>query len=342
VSATARRAEPVLPGLDDAAPLLAIEGLRIEIPARGSVTVAANEVSYELGAGETLAVVGESGSGKSMTARAVMGTLPPRARVTAGSVRFRGVDLLRLSERQRRRVRGAEIAMVFQNALSALNPVLTVGRQLAEPFEVHRGMSRSAARRRAVELLETVHIPAARDRVNDYPHQFSGGMRQRAVIAMALALDPKVLIADEPTTALDVTVQAQIMRLFAEIKETRQTAMLLITHDMGVVADVADRVAVMYAGTVVEEAAALEIYSRPAHPYTKGLLRSIPQTAAKGQRLLAIPGTPPDLARVPSGCPFHPRCIYARDRCLTEPPPAYAVAEGHASRCHFWPEVVAD
>jgi oligopeptide transport system ATP-binding protein len=339
---TVVQAETAVPDVVEPAPLLAVGGLRIEIPTRQAVTVAADGVTFHVGAGETLAIVGESGSGKSMTARAIMGTLPPRARVTAGTVRFRGVDLLALSEGERRKIRGAEIAMVFQNALSALNPVLTVGRQLAEPFEVHRGMSRSAAKRRAVELLELVRIPAARERANDYPHQFSGGMRQRAVIAMALALDPKVVIADEPTTALDVTVQAQIMSLFAEIKSSRQVGLILITHDMGVVADVADRVAVMYAGTVVEEAPALEIYARPAHPYTQALLRSIPQSAAKGQRLAAIRGMPPDLARVPSGCPFHPRCDYARERCRTDAPPPYAVSQTHSSRCHFWPEVAGE
>jgi oligopeptide transport system ATP-binding protein len=331
-----------VPEPDERLPLLAVEGLRIELPARRAVTLAADGVSYHVGARETLAIVGESGSGKSMTVRAVMGTLPPRARVTAGTVRLRGTDLLSLPERERRRIRGAEIAMVFQNALSALNPVLTIGRQLAEPFEVHGGLSRGAAKKRAVEMLELVKIPAARDRVNDYPHQFSGGMRQRAVIAMALALDPDVLIADEPTTALDVTVQAQIMRLFAEIKQDRKMGLLLITHDMGVVADVADRVAVMYAGKIVEEASALDIYTRPAHPYTKALLRSIPQSAAKGSRLAAIPGAPPDLARVPRGCPFHPRCDYARNRCRTDVPPVYAVSDGHSSRCHFWEEVVAE
>jgi oligopeptide transport system ATP-binding protein len=328
-----------LPEVEESAPLLAIEGLRIEIPSRRTTTVAADDVSYHVGSNETLAVVGESGSGKSMSVRAVMGILPPRARITAGAVRFRGTDMLALPERERRKLRGARIAMVFQNALSALNPVLTIGRQLSELFEVHRGLSRREARKRAIELLELVRIPAARDRVDDYPHQFSGGMRQRAVIAMALALDADLLIADEPTTALDVTVQAQIMRLFAETKQDRRMGLLLITHDMGVVADIADRVAVMYAGNVVETASAVEIYTRSAHPYTKALLRSIPQSAAKGKRLPSIPGTPPDLARVPRGCPFHPRCDYARDRCRVDPPPLYAVAPGHSSRCHFWEEV---
>jgi oligopeptide transport system ATP-binding protein len=341
VTAAARRERASL-AFDEAAPLLSVDGLRVELPARRAVTVAVDEVSYDIGAGETLAVVGESGSGKSMTARAVMGILPPRARVTAGGVRFRGVDLLTLPERERREIRGARIAMVFQNALSALNPVLTIGRQLAELFEAHTGVSRGAAKKRSVELLELVRIPAARTRVNDYPHQFSGGMRQRVVIAMALALDPDVVIADEPTTALDVTVQAQIMRLFAEVKRERKMGLLLITHDMGVVADIADRVAVMYAGKIVEEGSAIEIYTRPAHPYTKALLRSIPQAAAKGRRLAAIPGAPPDLARVPSGCPFHPRCDYLAPRCHTDVPPAYLVSEGHSSRCHFWQQVVAD
>jgi oligopeptide transport system ATP-binding protein len=255
-------------------------------------------------------------------------------------VHYRGVDILRLPEREQRKLRGPEIAMVAQNALSALNPVLTVGRQLAEPFETHRGLSRAQARRRSIELLELVRIPAADTRVDDYPHQLSGGMRQRVVIAMALALDPKVLIADEPTTALDVTVQAQIMRLFSEITSTRHMGLILITHDMGVVANSADRVAVMYAGTVVEEATALELYARPAHPYTKALLRSIPQSAAKGQRLAAIEGSPPDLSHIPPGCPFHPRCEQARARCTSDVPAVYKPTSERLSRCHYWRECI--
>ncbi|HLU33411.1 MAG TPA: ABC transporter ATP-binding protein [Natronosporangium sp.] len=333
-----------VPGADASAPPLEVVDLQVEFRTRAGVAHAVNGVSFHLDAGETLAILGESGCGKSVTAQAIMGILDsPPGFVTGGEVRYRGVDLLKLPENQRRRVRANQIAMIFQDALSALNPVFTVGFQLAELFRVHRGTSRQEGLRRAVELLDMVRIPAAAQRVRDYPHQFSGGMRQRVMIAMALALDPEIVIADEPTTALDVTVQAQIMHLLAEVQQERQMGLILITHDMGVVADVADRIAVMYAGRVVEEAPVYDIYARPAHPYTKALLESVPRLDHKGQQLAVIKGLPPTLTAIPPGCPFHPRCGYAQDKCRKPPvPPRYDVAHRHASACHFWPEVRGD
>ncbi|MEU0281406.1 ABC transporter ATP-binding protein [Streptomyces sp. NPDC006195] len=327
--------------------LLEVRDLQVEFHTRDGVARAVDGVSYSVDAGETLAVLGESGSGKSVTAQAVMGILDtPPGRITGGEVLFRGRDLLKLKEEQRRRVRGAEMAMIFQDALSSLNPVLTVGAQLGEMFIVHRGMSRRQARAKAVELMERVRIPAAGERVDDYPHQFSGGMRQRIMIAMALALEPSLIIADEPTTALDVTVQAQVMDLLAELRRELNMALILITHDLGVVADVADRIAVMYAGRIVETAPVYEIYRAPAHPYTRGLLRSIPRLDRKGRELYAIKGLPPNLLRVPPGCAFSPRCPTAQDVCRREVPPLFEVgdvpgtAEGRRSACYFWEETL--
>ncbi|WP_184573533.1 ABC transporter ATP-binding protein [Streptomyces zagrosensis] len=310
---------------------------------RDGVAHAVNGVSYSVRAGETLAVLGESGSGKSVTAQAIMGILDsPPGYVTGGQVLFQGRDLLTLGREERRKVRGAHMAMIFQDALSALNPVVSVGAQLGEMYEVHRGMSRRSARKKAVELMERVRIPAARTRVGDYPHQFSGGMRQRIMIAMAMALEPDLIIADEPTTALDVTVQAQVMELLAELQHELNMGLILITHDLGVVADVADTIAVMYAGRIVETAPVHEIYRAPAHPYTRGLLDSIPRVDQKGQELYAIKGLPPNLMHIPSGCPFHPRCPRARDICRKDHPPLYDVAPGRASACHFWEETLND
>ncbi|MGW6769784.1 ABC transporter ATP-binding protein [Streptomyces sp. NPDC055037] len=327
--------------------LLEVRDLQVEFRTRDGVARAVDGVSYSVDAGETLAVLGESGSGKSVTAQAVMGILDmPPGRITGGEVLFRGRDLLKLKEEQRRRVRGAEMAMIFQDALSSLNPVLTVGAQLGEMFIVHRGMSRRQARAKAVELMERVRIPAAGERVDDYPHQFSGGMRQRIMIAMALALEPSLIIADEPTTALDVTVQAQVMDLLAELRRELNMALILITHDLGVVADVADRIAVMYAGRIVETAPVHEIYRAPAHPYTRGLLRSIPRLDRKGRELYAIKGLPPNLLCVPPGCAFSPRCPTAQDVCRREVPPLFEVgdvpgaAEGRRSACYFWEETL--
>jgi len=333
-----------LPGLDSDALPLEVKDLHVEFRTRNGIARAVNGVSFNLRAGETRAILGESGCGKSVTAQAIMGILDsPPGFVTGGEIRYRGVDLLKLPEAQRRKVRANRIAMIFQDALSALNPVFTVGFQLGELFRKHRGMSRSDSKARAVELLDLVKIPAAKQRVNEYPHQFSGGMRQRVMIAMALALDPEVLIADEPTTALDVTVQAQIMALLAELQRERNMGLLLITHDMGVVADVADQISVMYAGRVIEEAPVRDIYESPAHPYTKGLLESIPRLDLKGQELSAIKGLPPLLTDIPKGCAFNPRCRYAQDACRQDPvPPLYQVAPVRSAACHFWKEVKAD
>ncbi|MFI8210503.1 ABC transporter ATP-binding protein [Streptomyces werraensis] len=319
--------------------LLEVRDLHVEFRTRDGVAKAVNGVTYGVDEGETLAVLGESGSGKSVTAQAIMGILDtPPGRITGGEVVFQGRDLLRLKEEERRRIRGAEMAMIFQDALSALNPVLTVGDQLAEMFTVHRGMSRKDARAKAVELMDRVRIPAVRERVRQYPHQFSGGMRQRIMIAMAIALEPALIIADEPTTALDVTVQAQVMELLAELQREYRMGLILITHDLGVVADVADRIAVMYAGRIVESAPVHDIYKAPAHPYTRGLLDSIPRLDHKGRELYAIKGLPPNLTRIPPGCPFHPRCPLARDVCTTDDPPLYEVSGTRGSACHFWRE----
>ena len=335
----------VLPGVDPKAPPLAVSDLRVEFRTRNGIANAVNGVNFTVNPGETLAILGESGSGKSVTAQAVMGIIDsPPGFVTGGEIKYRGIDLLKLSEEERRKIRGNRVAMIFQDALSALNPVFTVGFQLAELYRKHRGMSRQDSKRRAVELLDLVKIPAAKQRVTDFPHQFSGGMRQRVMIAMALALDPEVLIADEPTTALDVTVQAQIMGLLAELQRERNMGLILITHDMGVVADVADRISIMYAGRIIEEAPVNDIYAKPAHPYTKALLESIPRIDLKGQELAVIRGLPPALTRIPAGCAFAPRCRYVHEGiCTTDPPPPlFDVGPGRRSACHFWQEVKGD
>ncbi|MFD5146430.1 ABC transporter ATP-binding protein [Streptomyces sp. NBC_01298] len=319
--------------------LLEVRDLHVEFKTRDGVAKAVNGVNYSVAEGETLAVLGESGSGKSVTAQAVMGILDmPPGRIAGGEILFKGKDLLKMKEEERRKVRGNEMAMIFQDALSSLNPVLSVGAQLGEMYEVHRGMSRKDARNKAVELMDRVKIPAARERVGDYPHQFSGGMRQRIMIAMAMALEPSLIIADEPTTALDVTVQAQVMDLLAELQRELNMGLILITHDLGVVADVADKIAVMYAGRIVEAAPVHEIYRNPAHPYTRGLLDSIPRLDQKGQELYAIKGLPPNLLAIPPGCAFNPRCPMARAVCRTDVPPLAEVGPDRASACFFWKE----
>ncbi|MEV6374367.1 ABC transporter ATP-binding protein [Micromonospora musae] len=323
--------------------LLEVRDLHVEFRTNEGVAKVINGVSYHLDAGETLAVLGESGSGKSVTAQAIMGILDtPPAHVRSGQILYQGRDLLSQSEEQRRQVRGKEIAMIFQDALSALNPVFPVGWQIAETLRKREGMSRADARKRAIELMDLVKIPAAERRIGDYPHQFSGGMRQRVMIAMALALNPKVLIADEPTTALDVTVQAQIMDLLADLRRELGMAMILITHDLGVVAGVADRIAVMYAGRIVEHADVRSLYRAPAHPYTKGLLESIPRLDVRGQELATIKGLPPNLMRIPSGCPFHPRCPYVQQVCVDVVPHSLVLGDGRTSECHFAQEVLDD
>ncbi|MGY1720035.1 MULTISPECIES: ABC transporter ATP-binding protein [unclassified Blastococcus] len=330
-------------------PVLEVDDLRVEFRTESGVVNAVNGVSYTVSEGETLAILGESGSGKSVSAQAIMGILDsPPAEVTSGRIVFQGRDLLTLPEEEQRKVRGPGISMIFQDALSSLNPVYSVGFQIGEMFRAHRGTSRKEAKEHAVELMERVRIPAARQRVNDYPHQFSGGMRQRVMIAMALALDPRILIADEPTTALDVTVQAQVMDLLKDLQRDTGMGLILITHDLGVVNEVADNVAVMYAGRIVERGTVDEVFGNPAHPYTDGLMRSIPQVEVKGGRLQPIGGQPPNLAAIPSGCPFHPRCPKRRTGaeaaagrdCVADAPPLRLVVPGREAACHYSEEVL--
>ncbi|MFF7455857.1 ABC transporter ATP-binding protein [Kitasatospora sp. NPDC008115] len=334
--------------LEVGTPLLEVKDLHVEFHTRDGVAKAVNGVNYSVAAGETLAVLGESGSGKSVTAQTIMGILDmPPGKISQGQILFRGQDMLAMKDEERRQIRGQKIAMIFQDALSSLNPVMTVGAQLGEMFRVHRGASKKEAREKAIELMERVRIPAAKQRVGDYPHQFSGGMRQRIMIAMALSMEPDLIIADEPTTALDVTVQAQVMDLLAELQDEYNMGLILITHDLGVVADVADKIAVMYAGRIVETAPVHELYANPAHPYTKGLLRSIPRLDQKGQELYAIKGLPPNLLKVPAGCAFNPRCDVATDLCRTEIPKLHQVTDkdgkeltGRRSACHLWKETL--
>ena len=330
---------------DEKAHLLDVENLHVEFRIEDGVVRAVNGLSYTLDEHETLAILGESGSGKSVSAQAVMGILDtPPGFVTKGSVKFRGVDLLQLPETvMAKDVRGQKIAMIFQDALTALNPVFTVGWQIGEMLRKHRGYSKKEAKEAAVELMERVRIPDARDRVNAYPHEFSGGMRQRAMIAMALSLDPDVLIADEPTTALDVTVQAQIMELLHDLQQDTGMGLILITHDLGVVAEVSDRVVVMYAGEIMEDGEIGDVYHHPAHPYTLGLMDSIPRPDVHTDRLLPIQGAPPDLLNIPTGCPFHPRCPFAKERCTTDELQRFSVgANDHESSCFYWEEVHRD
>ncbi len=321
-------------------PLLEVKDLEVEFRIRRGVVKASNLVSYKVDSGETLAIVGESGSGKTVSAQAIMGIIDsPPGFVTGGEILYRGKDLLKMSEKERRDIRGDHIAMIFQDALTALNPVYSVGWQIAEMYRQHRGTSKTEAMKMAGELMDRVRIPSAKDRVNSYPHEFSGGMRQRVMIAMSLALDPDVLIADEPTTALDVTVQAQIMELLSDLQKDTGMGLILITHDLGVVAEVADRVSVMYAGKIVETADIEELYATPAHPYTLGLMRSLARPDIKGQPLEPIVGSPPDLLQLPSGCSFHPRCQFAKPVCVSDIPERRPIAPGRTSACHFTEEI---
>ena len=315
-------------------PLLQVDDLRVEFWTNRGTVHAVNGISFDVAAGETLGIVGESGCGKSVTSLALLGILSRAGRVTSGRAMFGGRNLFELDDEQLRKIRGREIAMIFQDPMSSLNPVLTVGRQIKEALETHLGMEGAKADRRAAELLDHVGIANSKLRLKDYPHQFSGGMRQRAMIAMALACEPKLLIADEPTTALDVTIQAQILDLLRELVGGRDTALILITHDLGVVARYADRVAVMYAGRIVETAPARELYARPRHPYTRGLLDSVPRLdASRTHRLVPIEGQPPDLANLPAGCAFAPRCGKVMDRCRGERPELERVSERHLKAC---------
>jgi len=316
------------------APLLAVDDLRVHFWTGGGTVHAVNGISFEIGPGETLGIVGESGCGKSVTALALLGLLPRAGRVRSGSARFDGRDLLRLSQRALRRVRGRQIAMIFQDPMTSLNPVLTIGRQLREPLETHFGMGRKAATARAAELLDRVGIPSPDARISDYPHQFSGGMRQRAMIAMALACRPKLMIADEPTTALDVTIQAQILALLRELVAEERTALILITHDLGVVAGMCERVNVMYAGMFMETGSADQLFASPRHPYTLGLLQSVPRLdAARRSQLQPIEGAPRDMLQPPSACPFQPRCRYEVEQSRLEVPPLVEIERGHKVAC---------
>ena len=319
---------------DQAEPALRVRGLSVSFDSRTGPVPAVRGVDLDLARGRLLALLGESGSGKSVTARALMGLHDRRSTtVTADVIEVAGHDVLTASPEQLRRMRGASVSLVFQDALSALNPVLTIGDQIGELYRQHQGVGRKQARSRAIEMLELVGIPGARSRVDAYPHQFSGGMRQRLLIAMAIALEPDLLIADEPTTALDVTVQAQILELLDRLRRDLDMGVLLITHDLGVVCEVADTVAVMYAGRIVETADADALFDQPAHPYAEALLTSVPSLGHVGAELPVIPGSPPIPTALPSGCPFHPRCSWAVDACRDTTPELRTVAPGRQAAC---------
>ena len=315
-------------------PLLSVEDLEVRFWTGRGMIHAVNGISFDIAPGETLGIVGESGCGKSVTSLSLLGILPRAGRVTAGSAHFEGRDLIGLTDEELRTIRGKEIAMIFQDPMTSLNPVLTIGRQIREALETHFDMDKDAANARAAELLDRVGIPSAKARLRDYPHQFSGGMRQRAMIAMALACEPKLLIADEPTTALDVTIQAQILNLLRELVADRDTALILITHDLGVVAGMCERVNVMYAGMFVETGAAEQVFARPRHPYTLGLLQSVPRLdAARKTALQPIEGNPRDMLQPPQACPFQPRCRYEVDQSRKEVPPLEEIEPGHKVAC---------
>jgi len=315
--------------------LLEVKGLTTRFYTQDGVVHAVNGVSFHVDEGETLGIVGESGCGKSVTVLSCMRLIPqPPGKIVAGEVLFNGRDLLKVSEDEIRQVRGNKIAMIFQDPMTSLNPVLTIGRQISEALELHLGMTREQARKRSIELLKMVGIPEAERRIDDYPHQFSGGMRQRAMIAMALSCNPQLLIADEPTTFLDVTIQAQIIDIVKRLKKELGMTVIWITHDLGIIAGIADRVIVMYAGYLVEEAPVKELYGDPRHPYTIGLLGSVPRLdEERKERLTSIEGLPPDQINMPPGCPFAPRCAYAIERCLEENPSLRTVAPHHKIAC---------
>jgi oligopeptide transport system ATP-binding protein len=315
-------------------PLLSVEDLRVEFWTQRGTVHAVNGISFDIAPGETLGIVGESGCGKSVTSLALMGILPRAGKITSGTAMFGDRDLFTLSDRELRRVRGRDIAMIFQDPMTSLNPVLTIGRQIREALEAHFDLGKGEANRRVADLLDQVGIPSSEIRLKDYPHQFSGGMRQRAMIAMALACEPKVLIADEPTTALDVTIQAQILDLLKRLVEDRETALMLITHDLGVVAGMCERVNVMYAGMFMETGSAEQLFGRPRHPYTLGLLQSVPRLDAERKtRLQPIEGSPRDMLRAPQACPFQPRCRFEVEQSSLEVPPLRELEPGHMVAC---------
>ncbi|MEX2016552.1 MAG: ABC transporter ATP-binding protein [Candidatus Hydrogenedentales bacterium] len=315
-------------------PILRVANLKTYFYTDAGVARAVDDVSFTLEAGKTLALVGESGCGKSMTALSILRLVPdPPGKIVGGKVLFQGEDLVQASERRMRQIRGNDISMIFQEPMTSLNPVFRVGHQIGAALRLHRNLDKHTARRAAIDLLDQVGIPAPEKRVDDYPHQMSGGMRQRVMIAMALACDPKVLMADEPTTALDVTIQAQILELLKQLQEKREMALLLITHDLGVVAETADDVAIMYAGEIIERAPVRALFARPGHPYTEGLFESLPQVEQRGHRLKPIYGNVPAATHFPAGCRFHPRCPYMMETCTTEHPPEFALGPGHGAAC---------
>jgi oligopeptide transport system ATP-binding protein len=317
------------------ASLLQVKDLQTQFFTQDGVVKAVNGISYELNEGETLGIVGESGSGKSVGVMSLMRLIPsPPGKIVGGEVLFEGRDLLKVSDDEIRSIRGNKIAMIFQDPMTSLNPVIPIGRQIGEALQLHLGMDKQQARQRTIELLEMVGIPSAADRLNNYPHQFSGGMRQRVMIAMGLSCNPQLLIADEPTTALDVTIQAQIVDLVNRLKEEIGMAIIWITHDLGVVAGLADRVIVMYGGVIVEEAAVMDLYQNPRHPYTLGLLGSIPRLDEdRPEKLTSVEGLPPDLVDYPPGCPFYARCNYRVDDCQKGLPPLKTISPGHKAAC---------
>ncbi len=319
--------------------VLDVVGLSVDLRTPSGTVRAVDDVSFQALAGQTLALLGESGCGKSMTAKAISGLLDPVADVAGGEAWLNGVDLMRLSPRQRRKTAGPELGIVFQDALTALNPVYPIGTQLGEAFRIHEGLSAKSAKAKAVELMARVGIPEPELQVNAYPHQFSGGMRQRILIAMAVALNPRVLIADEPTTALDVTIQAQIMDLLRSLRTEGQMAVVLITHDLALVAEEADDVAVMYAGKVVETGRVVDVLAHPRHPYTKGLLESVPVDVPRGTELKSIPGSPPMLHEVPPGCVYQSRCPLVQEACRADRPALKIVGDGRSAACHFSKEL---
>ena len=314
--------------------LLSIEGLKTYFHLENGIAKAVDDVSFALGSGETLGLVGESGCGKSVTALSIMRLVPsPPGEIEEGRIVYRGRDLLDISEDEMRRVRGNDIAMIFQEPMTSLNPVFTIGSQIGEAVMLHQNVGKREAHNRTVEMLRLVGIPDPEQRTGEYPHQLSGGMRQRVMIAMALSCNPDLLIADEPTTALDVTIQAQIMELLVKLQEELGMSILLITHDLGVVAESTERMAVMYAGRIVEEGTTPDVYETPAHPYTHGLIRSVPRIDGKRDRLAVITGTVPDPANLPGGCPFNPRCPLSDDRCRAELPGFETIQDNHRTRC---------
>jgi oligopeptide transport system ATP-binding protein len=322
--------------------LLEVKDLRTYFETEDGVVKAVDGISFSLKRGETLGIVGESGSGKSVTNLSIIRLIPdPPGKIVSGEVVFNGQDILLLPTEAVRKIRGRQIAMIFQDPMTSLNPFLKISRQLMEMTQLHLGHSKSQAYEHAIQMLETVGIPEARSRVDNYPHEFSGGMRQRVMIAMALSCKPELLIADEPTTALDVTIQAQILELIKKLKQEIGTSVILITHDLGVVAGMTDHLIVMYAGKIFEQAKTIELFERPGNPYTKGLLRSVPDPTAEQGKLYQIPGSPPDVAHLKPGCPFAPRCERAEDICRDEFPPFVELTPDHHSLCHFAAEVFA-